>query len=285
MDAARRGVGPLAALERLLLASGPPSVSALLELLVDFEAYHDFLLLVEQYLPERLDEVKRLPNAAARIDCFANHFRDRYFPLAFSNGDYIDPDVEYNDLLRAIPIPYSGVEWDDIHEVEHWRDGYLLMGSLQIYDQFSHLDEGMGQVWIEACGFIVDQEQLMRLPDEGWSSGELHHLLDGTDYEGAAVMADWMRNDTGNAFLDAHVEYPLTDGWDPETVEILTADWQKSEVLTDQMSRLADWLEEDPTPNYTQMLDFLLAREQAIKQGTPPSQPLSEVFRDEEENS
>ena len=281
MDAARRRVGPLASLERLLLASRPPSVSGLLELLVDFEAYHDFLLLVEEYLPERLEEVKRLPNAAARIACFASHFRDRYFPLAFSYGDYIDSDMGYEDLLNVIPIPYSGVEWDDIHEVENWRDGYLLMGSLQVADQFGRFDAGMARVWIEACEAHVDREQLMRLPEEGWSSGELHQILDGTDYEAAAVLADWMRNDTGNAFLDAHAEYPMMDGWDRETVEILTADWQKSELLTAQMSSLSDWLEADPTPNFTKMLDFILARERELSL----AQPSDEATLVEEDNS
>ena len=281
MDAARRGVGPLAALEGLLLASQPPSISGLLELLVDFEAYHDFLQLVEEYLPERLEEVKRLPNAAARIAFFANHFGDRYFPLAYSYGDYIDPDVGYEDLLNVIPIPYSGIEWDDIHEVEHWRNGYLLMGSLQVADQFGRFDEGVATVWIEACEAHVGRQQLMRLPDDGWSNQELHQLLDGTDYEGAAVLADWMRNQTGNAFLDAHAEYPMIDDWDRETVEVLTADWQKSEKLTAQMASLSDWLEENPMRNYTRMLDFILAREQELGL----SQPIDEGTLFEEDNS
>ncbi len=272
---------PLDALAARLLAYRPPSLSALLAHLADLESYHDFLLLVEEYLPEHLEEVKRLPDSGNRIAHFARHFKDRYFPLTF-DGEWVDHDAEYSQLLGHIPIPYGGIDSEDLHEVESWKTGLLLMGSLHVVQQFRDWGEGMAVVWIEACADHVDRNVLMRLPADGWSGNELHELLDGTNYEAAAHFADYLQNDTRNAFLDAHFEYPFEDAWDMETVKILTVDWQRSQVIWDQFSRLSDWLEEDPTPHYTQMLEFIFQRE---AEASAPRDPrtLAETYSDLEE--
>lgn len=274
---------PLNVLARRLLRFAPPSLSALLDLFVNIEAYKEFLDLVQEYLPERLEEVKRLPDPVSRLAFFANHFKDRYFPLSSYFADEGDPEDGYGELLRGIPIDYQGVDYEWLHEVENWDSADLLMGSLHI----PNLDSGLGVVWLEACAEHVDKAQLERLPPGGWSRQELHRLLDGTEFEAAATCADWQTNGTGNPFLDCHYEYPLEDDWDMKTVQTLTADWQKAEVLWKQMCELSDWLEEDLTPNsrYTEMLDFIFQREEEL--GPPPvtrsNRTLAEIFAEPEE--
>ena len=272
---------PLDILARRLLRFAPPSLSALLDLLVNFEQYQEFLDLVEGYLPERLEELKRLPNSADRVAFFASHFKDRYFPLSSYFEEEGDPGDGYGELLRRIPIDYQGVDYDWLHEVDNWRPGDLMLGSLQV----PHVDDGLGLVWLEQCAGHVDKAQLQRLPQGGWSPDRLHQLLDDTRFEAAATFADWQTNGTGNPFLDCHYEYPLEDDWDMGTVEWLTARWHEAEVLWKQMSELGEWLEEDPTPRYTEMLDFIFHREEEL--GPPPVTPsnrtLAEIFADTEE--
>ncbi len=266
---------PLDVLARRLLRFAPPSLSALLDRFVNVESYKEFLDLVQQFLPERLEEVKRLPDSVSRVAFFANHFKDKYFPLSSYFMDEGDPDDGYGELLRGIPIEYQGVDYEWIHEVEQWDTADLLMGSLHI----PNLDSGLGVVWLEACAEHVDKAQLERLPPGGWSSEELHRFLDGTQFEGAAICADWQSSNTGNPFLDCHYEYPLNVDWDMETVKWLTTDWQKTEVVWKKMSELSVWLEEDVGPRYTEMLDFIFQRE-----AEPPPDPktLAEIYEPEE---
>ena len=214
---------------------------------------------------------------------FATHFRDKYFPLAYYFEDgYWDADDGYDPLLREVPITYGGVELDDLHEVDQWGAGNLLLGSLHLPHLYARSDMGLATVWLEECAAHVDQAQLQRLPENGWSQQELHRLLDGTRFEAAAIFAAWLGNNTDNAFLDAHPEYPLAEPWNTEAVRLLTNDWRQAELLQNRMSQLSAWLEEDPGPRYTEMLDFIFQREEELEPPPLPPGPgtLAELFRE-----
>lgn len=267
---------PLDVLTLKLRRLSPPSLSGLLDRLVHIESYQDFLNLVEEYLPERLEEVKWLSDAGQRMSFFASHFADKYFPLSYYfSDDYWDAGDGYDQLLGEIPINYGGCEMEDLHEVDNWRAGHLLMGSLGLPHLFGGVDEGLGVVWLDECANHVDREQLQRLPDGGWGANELHRLLDGTEYEGAAIFTSWLGNNTGNAFMDAHPEYPFTDPWEMEMVEILTADYHQSVVWENQISALGVLLETQSNARYTEMLDFIFQREEELG---PPEDADVDVF-------
>lgn len=262
--------GPLDILARQLLGWGPPSLGGLIQALVPAEGFADFVALVQEYVPEHMGEVLAADSPAAQIAVFANHFQDRYFPLGLGlnyEGPWVDPTLEYTDLLRYIPIPYGGLEWDDLHDMEHWRPGYLLMGSLHVPHRFSHLDEGMAVAWLEQCALEVGEGTMMRLPQGGWSAEDLRRLLDGTEYQVLALFADWLNNDTRNAFLDAHPEYPLMDEWDREVVTILTNAWHQAEAAWNEMAAMSEWLEEDPEAHFNQLLDFIEERREELEEG------------------
>lgn len=251
--------GPLDLLVHRLISRGPPQVSGILSAIVPEEGFPEFVALIQEFLPDHTTEILAAPGAATQIALFGNRFRDQYFPIAF-DGDWMYPDLEYTDLLHHIPINYGGVEYEDFHEPSNWRDGYILMGSIFVPDRFGSWDEGVAMVWLEQAGTLLDQESRRRIPQEGISAEELHRLLDGTDYQTVALFADYLCNDTGNAFLDAHPEYPLMDLWDRETVTILTRDYARSQVMWGQMEAMAEWLESDTGVNFNLMMDFIEER-------------------------
>ena len=277
---------PLDALLWRLIRFLPPSLTALLELLEDAEDYADFLRLVAMVLPEEEETIKQLNGAAERLPYFANRFQDRYFPLSHSWEDWAE-DQEYRDLLRSIPIPYMGMDYEDLHGVDNLKAGYLLLGSLHIFDRVGYWDEGIGVVWIEAAAAFANRDDLMRLPAGGWTTADLHLLLDGTVYQAAAHFANYMENSTTNPFLDCWAEYPLDAVWELETVEWLAGEYQKSEVLWSQIHRMVDWLEEDPAAHFAQLLDFVLQRQAevglAAMASLPEARTLADVFGEQME--
>ena len=265
-------VRPLDELARQLRGRAPPLVAGILSAVVPQEGFPEFVALVQEYLPEHLGEILAGSDPARQIALFGNRFRDRYFPLAY-DADWVDPEAEYIYFVRTIPIPYGGVAYDDLHNVDAWRPGYIMMGSLYL----AQYDDGIALTWVEECGNWLDQETLRRIPAEGLSRQRIHQLLDDTEHEALALFVDWLSNDTGNAFLDAHPEYPFMDEWDREVVAILTQDWIQAEVVWAEMGAMAAWLEEDPGVHFNELLDFLDRRNEEFPLPRP-NRPLIEVF-------
>jgi hypothetical protein len=249
--------GPLSVLAGRLRRLAVPSLSSLIAQLEGAEEYQEFAALVRELLPERELDILGMSTPEEQIAAFAQFFEDRYFPLddSFKYGDV----ESYTDLTRGIPIVPLGLSYDDYHEITwDWREGYQLMTYL-VQSPYDDVRASLA----EACAEHVPEELLRQVPEEGFSPGELHRLLDESPYRGLALWADIVWGNTGNVFLDTDLELLWQEGfppWDRETVENLTREWQQAEVIQREVFDLAEWLEQDPAERFGELLNFILER-------------------------
>ena len=252
--------GALLALTRRMLSLGPPSLSILIARLSEMEEYDDFVNIVKEFLPEREEEILHELTPAIQVAAFASYFEDRYFPL--NDNLKLGEGESYYELTRSIPVIVKGLSYDDYQYIpSDWRPGFQLMTYL-LEDPYEEGDAPIALA--EACQEHVPVELLQRVPEGGLSLGEAHQLLDNTRYKALALWGDVMWFSTGNFFIDTDYEMLWGGGygpdWDRETVENLTQQWQQSERIEQEVSDLADWLEEDLATRFEEILNFILER-------------------------
>jgi hypothetical protein len=267
---------PLAALGRKL-QPGPPLLSFLIELFDETESLQEFVSLIHEYLPDHYAEIMA-NDMNGRMCTFVRHFERRYFPIDEPN--YLDEG--YWPLVSAIPFPRMGIEWDDYHEFEQWQPGLRMLFALVASPYYEGEDGGGGGARVpllEDVARIVGRGPVLRIPNEGWRPEELHARLDNTQFEGAALAADWLWRQTNTFVLDITYEDDLTDAfWDRDTVDRMTREWPRAQAIRDRIANLWVWLEEDPVARFGELVDFIRRQE-------PPEgeqMPLVEVFDGEE---
>lgn len=264
---------------RLTLA--PPSLRHLIGMLEQSEVYQEFLLLVREFLPEHEREII---TSRSRLDAFARRFEERYFPLAEAVVD--DEEMEF--LVSSIPIVLEGMSFDDYHEFEHYNQAQQLLMALVEYSFWGEEEGGARVPLLEQCAKYVGEDLIRRVPRLGWKPEHMHQRLDGTEFEGAAVFADYMWHQTGTIFLDCTYDEDWGGdlGWSRENVEGLTEEWPRARQMEAQMSSIMDWLDDAPQINFEKLLDALGELPEPIpkEQMALPLEPqtLIEVFRDEE---
>lgn len=266
-------VFPLSELARKLLG-GPPSLAYFAELLEQGETYKAFLSLVREYLPAHEVTImgERLDRRALK---FCRLFSKEYFPLA---EDILGNEINTESLVFRIPIVYLGLAPSIYHEFIGLRPGYIMLMSLVMCPWDSELFEdeleydpenatGARVPIILTMKNIVGDELARHIPDDGWSPNYLHDRLDGTDFKGAALFADWVFGMTGSTHLDTcgeSNETGTTVDWDPLTVEELTDDWKLASGILDCMHDLAFRLEEEPKNNFRKLIMLLVEDKEKI---------------------
>ncbi len=243
-----------------LRSRGIPSLSVLIAELAGAEDYAEFRRLINEFLPEREQDIIHESTPAEQIALFASYFEDRYFPLEdiFKLGD-----IEgYEEIAHRIPLIVMGMGWDDYEEIaSEYRPGIQLMTYLleNPYDE-----EGRTNVSLaEACEELVPQALLQRVPENRLSPEEAHHLLNGTPYEGLALWADRICCSSNNFFLDTDYEYlwnSVPPEWDMETVQSLTRAWLQAMEQENRLDNFVTWLEEDPPRHFEELLNFILEK-------------------------
>lgn len=252
---------PLLILTRKLYSAGPPSLAALVARLRDSEEYGEFIRLIREYLPEHEREILREPTPASQMAVFASHFEDRFFPLDWNIKDGMAES--YADLTMGIPVIPRGMSYDDYEELPHdGRPGIQLMAYL-LEDPYNDRDNRV--TLAEACKEHIPGELLLRVPEKGLDTKGLHASFLGTKYQGLLRFSEWMRNDTGNFFLDTTGEdlwngYSSAPEWNMENVKALTNEWQQADQIDEEVFKLAEWIEEDAAAHFEELLDFLLER-------------------------
>ena len=102
------------------------------------------------------------------------------------------------------------------------------------------------------------------LPEDGIPLDDLTGALKGTRFEGAALACSWVLAETGNFFLDHCYDDGSFDGfcdpWEDDIIAEGTEEWRKATALMEAVSRLTDWLEDDLSGRFAEMLDFVLER-------------------------
>ena len=234
------------------LRSGPPSLVKLVDIIENYGSTAEFLGLVREFLPDYETEIMAHFDDADRIRNFARRFNNTYFPLSDSFVSAYD-DMTLGDFTHHLPVDLFGFSYDDYHDfVEGSRAGLILMLALieSPYDEEARIP-----ILEEAIGYVG--KEIIQRVGNGWSTTAFHRMLDGTEYEGAADVADWVWSNTECMVLNAtYYEYEV-ELWSREIVDQLTEEWPRVIVLQDRMVKTYEWLEEDMHGNFTTIVDML----------------------------
>jgi len=249
---------PLAILARMLI-TGPPSLSYLVDLMENSDAVAGFHALVREFLPEHESFIMS-QDPEGRIREFAYYFGLRYFPLS---DNLLMNDFTLEEFLSSIPVDLMGFNYEDYHQFNDFRAGYILMLALVE----SPYDDGGGGARIpilERVRELVGKGLPELIPPGGWSTKELHRMLDESEFAGAAAFADWVSANTGYWQLDASYDEYGGEHWDRYIVDQLTLDWPQVVDLQDKIHAMANWLEEDIYHHFHELLSHMLDRKDFI---------------------
>jgi len=251
--------GPILTLADKLTSKGLPSISILIAWLDNAEDFADFLNLVDEFLPERRQEILSETSPSAQIACFCGYFEDRYFPL----DDYVryGDAGEYEELTFRIPLTVQGISYDDYHEISsEYRAGIQLIAYL-IRNPYEDLEEASVSL-AEACQEHVPQELIERAAAIQLEPEEAHKLLNGTPYEQLAHWTDRFNCCTNNFFLDTDYEMLMQDVpcWDRADVDNLTRQWHQAQDTENRLTEFVEWLEADPKGRFEEVVNFILER-------------------------
>lgn len=271
-------VFPLSDLARLLVV-GPPSLSYLTDLIENSDVFATFHELVKEYLPEH-DAFIMAQDEDGRIREFAHYFGQQYFPL--SDNIYMS-DLTLGDFCREIPVELMGFSYDDFHGFMDFREGHVLMLSL-VESPFVDDNDGGRVPILERVTELVGRGLVELIPPKGWSTEDLHRMLDNTDYEELIAFGDWVNANTGCLQLDATYDEYEGEQWIRHVVDQLTTQWPQVVDIQNRIQNMAEWLEEDIRYNFRTLLAFMLDRKDLIVPKEQLAFPLDEngqVIREE----
>ena len=244
-------VFPLALLARHLIV-GPPSLSHLIDLIENSDIVADFIDLIREFLPDH-EAFIMAQDEEGRIREFAYYFSQQYFPLSDSLGF---PELTLSDFMSQIPIDLMGFSYEDFHEFQDFREGYILMLSLVESPWVEDGDGGHLPIR-ERVAELVGRDMVELIPPEGWSNADLHRMLDETNYKGIAAFADWVNSETGCWLLDATYDNYEGEEWSRRVVDGLTIQWPQVVAIQDDIQNISAWLEEDLPRNFAVVLALL----------------------------
>ena len=253
-----------------MLLRRPPSLRELVTLVGHADDYAWFAGLVRRLLPQEAEATLAAPDVRRRVERFARLFGERYFPLYAPFIEFwVDEEEEdppWTWLRRGIPFDLMGFGYDGVHEMWNgYREGLsALVLLVKPPDSFYEEPDGLRVAWLESAAQRIPQGTLLRIPRGGIPLEDLTGALKGTSFEGAAQAASWVFAETGNFFLDACYDDGVYDGfadpWEDDVIEAGTEEWRKASALMDSVTQLANWLEEDLSGRFAEMLDYTLGR-------------------------
>ncbi len=249
---------PLANISRLLMV-GPPSLSHLVDLIENSDIVADFLELIREFLPEH-EAFIMAQDEDGRIREFAHYFAEQYFPLS----DNLDlNEFTLGDFMQYIPVDLMGFSYEDWHEFQDFRKGYILM--LSLVESPWVEDEDGGHVSIlDRVSELVGRDLVELIPPAGWSVADLHQMLDDTDYKGIIAFAEWVNSETECWLLNATYDSYEGEQWNHHIVDQLTLQWPRVIAIQDDIQNLSVWLEESLRDNFAKVLVLLQDREPFI---------------------
>jgi hypothetical protein len=264
---------PISILMKLLVKSvAPPSLSILLQCFSSLEGWEDFMELVNEYTPEKRDEILRENDQGKQMEIFMNTFEAKYFQLqqdwvTQNFQDWVtqnfeeDNEVGYSVLTENVPVDVLGWDYDKYDELPSTSD---ISTQLWCYLLPNPSDENDERVALaDACQNVVPRAILSRVPAKGFPFDKLHDMLDGTKYSFIAKFGDWLSANTGNYFLDTDEEsywqgYKPT--WDRPTIEELTENGKEINRFFDERNKFQDWFEKDTVKHFQELLNFMLKK-------------------------
>jgi hypothetical protein len=254
-----------------MLKVGPPLLTEIIGCLEQIETVKKFRALVRMLLPEYETEIMSAPRNR-RVYKFCYYFGQEYYPLPANT------DCHPADWVNGMPVDLLAMSYSAYHELQ-MRPGYILLLSIVIYPYEGDerdIDEdvpgsGARIPLLDIAQGMVGEEIINRIPEDGWTAEELHHMTDGTKYDGVGAFADWGCSSTGCVVLDSSYEncdYEEGSGdptflWTKHNVDILTSEWPKVQEIRGKIDRMVEWLEAEPIGHFREILEFLLKAELA----------------------
>jgi len=238
-------------------------------LLEQSESFTGFRDLIREYLPEYEVNImaEDLDRRAWR---FSQLFSRKYFPL---HDNTLLDEFSIGGLLDGIPFQPLGFSYEGYHGFADLRQGYILALALVEcpWDEGDPLGLSDDEVEaegipgpripiLEAVGGIVGEGLVRLIPARGWPAEDLHTMTDSTEFDGLGLFADWVNGNTGCIHLDTmgeSIEMEGLPGWDPETVDEMTADWRQATEILDKIHRVALLLEQEPERTFRKLVALL----------------------------
>ena len=252
-----------------VLLRRPPSLWELVTLVGYADDYAWFAGVVRRLFPEEAEVALSAPDIRTRVEGFASLFQERHFPLYAPFFDYWleeGDEPPWTWLRRGIPFELMGFGYDSLHEMwEGYRDGLSALALLvRPPDAYYDGPDGLRVAWLESASQRIPQETLLRIPQGGISQDVLNEALEGTASRGRprpapgssarpATSSSTPNYDDGN--YDG-----FSDPWEDEIIQEGTEEWRRASALIDSVTRLTDWLEEDLSGRFAEMLEFVLER-------------------------
>jgi hypothetical protein len=260
--------GAIIKLAMMLNSLSPPKLSFLIVQLDEVENIKDFFTLIDEFLPDKRQEILAEISPTAQVAAFCTAFEDRYLPLDTNFLDWEENEVQcYGALLEGVPVYNLSFDVEnEYHEIPERYDDSVKLMTFLIECPW---DEDGARIAIgESCDDIVPRELLAMVPAGGFTREALHKYLDRTRYKPIATWADMMYWDTGNYFFDMEItrcgcgfgHIPIPE-WDKKVIKDLTEEWQQSQKMIGDFESFKKWLGEKPAVRFKEVLDFLLRKE------------------------
>ena len=258
----------------LLLKAKPPSISDLLAEVALSATYNRMLEKAAQLFPEQLHRLEEAETIRGKVDAFKEAFETTHFPLNDLFGDTDSWDSPLENLFDTFPFDVFGFTDEDIHEI--WdTDGNIGLAAMLLLVDIDdlHRDQnegiygpgwanGLRTSWLEAAETYVDRRTLDRIPANGIPNAILAETLEGSGYEAVAKAAPWVFSLADNPFLYTTFEdaYQISgeDHFEPESIKALTPFWREAVQTLEEVYKLANRIDENPTDELGNILDHVL---------------------------
>ena len=209
------------------------------------------------------------PDIGQRVEGFARLFEERHHPLYAPFLEYSlseEDEPPFTVLRRGIPYELHGIGYEDLHQMwDGYREGLSALALLTKPPESFYMElDGIRVAWLESASAHIPQHTLLRIPEGGIPQETLSNAVKGTRFEGVARAAAWTWAGTGNFFLDCNYDDGAYDGfsdpWDDEVIAEATEEWRRARAVMDSVYQLTEWLEEDLSRHFAEVLDFILGR-------------------------
>ena len=251
-----------------LLLRRPPSLRELVAMVGYAHDHAWFVGLVRRLFPQEAEAVLAAPDIRKRVEDFARLFEEHHFPLYAPYFDYLTEEEEpaFTALRRGIPFHLQGIGYEGLYEMwDGYRDGLPALALLaKPPESFYTESDEIRVAWLESASAHISQDTLLRIPEGGIPQEALTEAVRSTRFEASSQGVAWVWAETGNFFLDTNYEDGMYDGfadpWDDEVIAEGTEEWRKAKAIMDAVYKLADWLEDELSSRFAEMLDFILER-------------------------
>jgi hypothetical protein len=192
-------------LSKILHDSGPPELKDIIRRFSGVHSFIDFRDIVRTYLPKQEDNILKPRKPSEQMKIFAEYFEEVYFPLDRYFSEEMAED--YKELLGMVPIQHEGMSSESYVEIAQGDlDISLTLMTYLIEPPYDSQGDHVAQADYLANKATpkIPMELLKKVPHYGFTRDELETIVKRSPYRALILWADYVYEDTGNAFLDTN---------------------------------------------------------------------------------